>query len=51
MSNDELASGFLEGLFKSDEERLVVRRVSENADELEIIDELLNSEPKEPSDD
>jgi hypothetical protein len=51
MQNDQLASGFLEGLFKADEERLIVRRLSENADELQIIDELLSSKLEEPAND
>lgn len=51
MQNDELASAFMEGLFLQDEEQMIVRRLLANTDELELIDQLLNSEPEEPTDD
>lgn len=43
MNTDEMSAQFCQGLFKTDTEQLIIRRLLENADELEIIDELLGS--------
>ena len=48
MDIDEMSAQFCLGLFQSETEQLIIRRLLENADELEIIDELLGSSDGEP---
>lgn len=46
MDRDTVASEFCEGLFESEEEKLIIRRLLEGVEDEEIIRELLLEKPK-----
>lgn len=44
MTDEEMSWQFCEGLFQTEDERTIVRRILEGAEEIEIIEELLTRE-------